>query len=289
MSEDPRESSRAGPRCALRFGNRVVPLEPGELVLGRATDCNVTLDGALVSRRHARIVVSTDRITIEDLGSRNGVQVDGKTIEGPAEVSVGSKLQLGDIALSIVRLDQEMKRRITASDLRSARTIRFEVPTNPEPVLLAQPAASSALDETTLRGRSLELLGKVAEKALALGRGAEAERVLGTLLNSALGEARKSRTLSPEMAENAARYSVKLAAATGNARWLDYPIQLFSALGQPLPLPVVDEMFEVLRKVRGIDRRLLDDYIELLRGKKLGPAARFALQRIEGLARLAAL
>ncbi len=88
-----------------------------------------------------------------------------------------------------------------------------------------------------------------------------------------------------------AHYGVKLAAVTGKAQWLDYPIKLYATLGKPLPLTAIDELYALLRKRLGIDLQLLRDYVTSLRRQaaQLSPAERFALQRIEGLERLASL
>jgi hypothetical protein len=274
----------------LKIRNRVIPIAKAEIVMGRAVDCDVVLDGPLVSRRHARILVSEAGMTVEDLGSRNGVQVDGKTITGPTPIQKGSRVVAGDEALVVVELDAEMKRRVTAVDFRSAHTMRFDQATQPEP-FFAKPKIVEAEDpgENTLRAQSFELLSAVSDKALAMGRGEDAERVLGGVLADALRDAQKQGKLPDGIGEKAARYAVKLAQATGKASFIDYVFRLYMALKEPVPLPIVDDMYTVLRKVRGIDRRLLGDYLDLLRSKNLGPAGRFAIQRIEGLNRLAGL
>jgi len=134
-----------------------------------------------------------------------------------------------------------------------------------------------------------QLLGHVVDKALALGRGDEAEHLIATHLQAALGDARSERGLSPDIARTAAGYAVKLAAATGRATWLDYAIKLYGALDLVLPLALVDEMYVLLRRVRGIDVGILRDYNEALRTRShgLAPAERFVLQRLIGLERLA--
>ncbi|HSO40348.1 MAG TPA: FHA domain-containing protein, partial [Labilithrix sp.] len=47
----------------------------GALTLGRGDDCDVPIDDASVSRKHARIVVTASTLTIEDLGSANGTRI----------------------------------------------------------------------------------------------------------------------------------------------------------------------------------------------------------------------
>jgi hypothetical protein len=109
------------------------------------------------------------------------------------------------------------------------------------------------------------------------------------MLADALRDAQNKSKLAEGMAEKAAGYAVKLAQASGKPSWIDYVFRLYKALGVPVALPIVDEMYTVLRKVRGINRALLDEYVALLKTKNFGPAGRFAIQRIEGLSRLASL
>ncbi len=51
------------------------------IVLGRSPDCEVTIPGALVSRRHAQIAPDSDEWFLEDLGSANGTVVNGQQVE----------------------------------------------------------------------------------------------------------------------------------------------------------------------------------------------------------------
>jgi hypothetical protein len=143
----------------------------------------------------------------------------------------------------------------------------------------------------TRRADAFQLLSSVVDKALALGRGDEAEHLIGTHLVAALADASTGRNVPPDIARTAARYALKLAAATGKSNWLDFAVRLYRALAQPMPLPIVDEMYTLVAKVRGLDRALLRDYIDSLRlvTDSLTPTERFVLQRLEGLERMAAL
>jgi len=51
-----------------------------------------------VSRRHARITVSGDTATVEDLGSKNGTFIGDAPIEGPTPLRHGNELRLGNLA-----------------------------------------------------------------------------------------------------------------------------------------------------------------------------------------------
>jgi hypothetical protein len=88
-------------RFRLRFLLQEIDLSPGETLIGRSATCQITIDDPLVSREHARIRVERDRLTIEDLGSRNGVQVGGRPLKGVAELADGDRIRIGSQELVV--------------------------------------------------------------------------------------------------------------------------------------------------------------------------------------------
>jgi hypothetical protein len=140
-------------------------------------------------------------------------------------------------------------------------------------------------------GEALELIGAVVDKALALGRAAEAERVLAHRLRALLAAAEADPKAELRGTEDAARYAVKLAAATGKGSWIDYIFELYRCLKRPLPGDVVDDLYQVLRRVHDVSVDVLREYVATLRAHQsaFGPNERFLVQRIEGLERLAAV
>ncbi|WP_394848871.1 FHA domain-containing protein [Pendulispora brunnea] len=141
------------------------------------------------------------------------------------------------------------------------------------------------------RADAFTLLTGVAEKALAMGRAVEAERILASPLGDVIEASRAGKKIIPSLVDQAARFSAKLATATGKGAWADYVIELYSAQKRPCPAPVIDELYNALRRVTAIDLQRLREYIEELRSRlsTFGPAERFLFQRLEGLERLAAL
>jgi hypothetical protein len=239
------------------------------------------LAGPLVSRRHAELTDTAHGLVVKDLGSRNGVFVNGHRITVPVVLELGDSLAIGDNTFVLIAIEERSERRsATISDVQSIREA------NRIPV---SAYANDEVSVATRRADALQLLGSVVDKALALGRGEEAEHLIGNHLVAAMSDASAGRPVTPEVARAAAQYAVKLASATGKATWLDFTFRLYSALRSIMPLPVVDEMYTVLRRVRGLDRELLHAYIEQQRVRiDLSPPERFALQRLEGLERLAA-
>jgi transcriptional regulator with PAS, ATPase and Fis domain len=78
-------------------------LSPGKaLVVGRADDCEIVIDHSAASRRHARIVAGTE-LNIEDLGSSNGVRVNGLRIppNEPRPLRAGELIELGGAVIVV--------------------------------------------------------------------------------------------------------------------------------------------------------------------------------------------
>jgi transcriptional regulator with GAF, ATPase, and Fis domain len=68
----------------------------GRHVIGRADSCQTVLSGAKISREHAEITPVGSAFAIRDLGSRNGVSVNGRLIDHPTALSEGDVLRLGE-------------------------------------------------------------------------------------------------------------------------------------------------------------------------------------------------
>lgn len=77
----------------------VFPLSQyASILIGRELDSQIQYSDASdqVSRRHAKIVMTSSHISVEDLGSRNGVFVNGRQISGVTPISHGNKVKLGN-------------------------------------------------------------------------------------------------------------------------------------------------------------------------------------------------
>src|SRR5947209_7075603 len=79
----------------------VVPLVRDEITIGRQDGNTIRLTERNVSRRHARLVKDNGFVLIEDLGSYNGVRVNGEKISGPTKIKEGDLVEIGDYDLGI--------------------------------------------------------------------------------------------------------------------------------------------------------------------------------------------
>ncbi len=79
-----------GPRAG-----EVLPLSEGAAVAGREPDCDLYLPSRRVSRKHCRFTLESDRCVAEDLGSANGMLINGHPMEA-CELVPGTHIQMGD-------------------------------------------------------------------------------------------------------------------------------------------------------------------------------------------------
>jgi len=124
----------------------VVPLLRDEISIGRQEGNAIRLTERNVSRTHARLLKRNGSYIIEDLGSYNGVSLNGKRIDIQAKLVSGDQLSIGDY-------DLKFQSDVAAtSDTMPAQKARSQPP--PRLVLLSEPAAGA---EFTLNKRELRI------------------------------------------------------------------------------------------------------------------------------------
>ena len=84
-----------------------ISFDHGSYSIGRVDGNDVVLPSNSVSRSHARIFVANNKCYITDLGSANGVLVDGALIQDKTEIKNGSKIRIGEYTLYLEYKDQK--------------------------------------------------------------------------------------------------------------------------------------------------------------------------------------
>ena len=84
-----------GSDFALVYGDREFALTDGEHIIGRGADVAIPIFASATSRHHARVLVASGKVTVEDLGSRNGTYVNDTRVEGPVELHPGDEIRIG--------------------------------------------------------------------------------------------------------------------------------------------------------------------------------------------------
>ena len=131
----------------------------GNLVIGRDPMCDVTDADVLLSRRHAEFVLDGNDVAVRDLGSRNGLFVNGRKVaEGPLQP--GDLVQIGNLRVHYVEDDAPLTTEVVTTDVVSPD------PWQQHP---SAPGAASAIaptppdDESDSDRTSLAVLGPMLE------------------------------------------------------------------------------------------------------------------------------
>ncbi|MEO6788768.1 MAG: protein kinase [Chthoniobacteraceae bacterium] len=89
-------------------------LRHGEYIIGRDQGCQVCIDIEGISRHHARLTFQGYELVIEDLGSANGVFIEGMRIQLPTRVRPDQQIEIGSARI-FVRLKTESSEMLAAA------------------------------------------------------------------------------------------------------------------------------------------------------------------------------
>jgi hypothetical protein len=261
------------PSFRLRVRSTEIDLPPGELIIGRGTDCFLRVDDELVSRRHARLVVTPSSVRFEDLGSRNGSKVNGVLAAGLVELKLGDTFEVGTQTFQVIRGGEAVPSTKTMlahracrscqllmdasaticphcgasqrpSRVDTARTERSEpdAPPAEEEGDFDEPTRASFTESTRSFESSFTLLSGLGDKLLSLGRTDEAERMIGPRLRDLLDRARRGDGFSDEVLDQGLLRGVRLAASTGRAEWYGWVFDFARAGKRRIDDAVLDEL-----------------------------------------------
>lgn len=115
--EAPRLVAVAGPGAG---GELALLACQRSLVVGRGESCDWVLCDPDVSREHAAIERSSAGILLRDLGSKNGVMVRGRKVEGACRLHDGDLVCLGQTSVRVIDPEERYLRQIQAADLVAA-------------------------------------------------------------------------------------------------------------------------------------------------------------------------
>ena len=104
----------------LEWGERHFPLAHGTHVIGRDADASVRIEGATVSRRHARLTVSERGTRLEDLDSKNGTFRGAERLSAPVPLAHGDTIRIGSVQLKfyVRAAEQSTETQVSATEAR---------------------------------------------------------------------------------------------------------------------------------------------------------------------------
>lgn len=87
-------------REPIELSGKTWPLS-GEVSIGRAAGCQVTIDDTYASQIHARVFNRDNQWMIEDLGSTNGTWLNRHKVSGPMVIKPGDVIQIGNTVMEM--------------------------------------------------------------------------------------------------------------------------------------------------------------------------------------------
>lgn len=79
-----------------------IVLDKPIVLVGRHPDCDaVILNSRKISRKHCAIALVNNNFVVRDLGSMNGIWVNGARVETQSPVNFGDELVIGDVAFTL--------------------------------------------------------------------------------------------------------------------------------------------------------------------------------------------
>lgn len=91
-------------------GGRRIDLDKTIILVGRNPDCDLILTSSKkISRKHCCIAQVDNRLVVRDLGSMNGVWINGERIHGFNDLKIGDEISFGDLPYRLERVEGDQK------------------------------------------------------------------------------------------------------------------------------------------------------------------------------------
>jgi hypothetical protein len=287
------------PKYRIRFLLQELELAGTEVVLGRSPDCQVTIEDPLVSRRHATISLVGTHATITDLGSRNGVRLNGELINQCAVLRNNDRIRLGtqDLVFLVVDPDKSSRQTRATGMIRQCQSCSRPFPEAPAcphcgaPVIAQTQTAEfdtiTGLIVEPEAGWAFQLLGEVVERALNADRVAEAERALQRAAKEIDERVRNNRGVDAVSLSKLSLYAFRLAESQGRIEWVRWVLDLYKAHSAMISLDLIESLEGSSEPFRMAIRQEVSTFLEWWRGQRASRAGEGEQARAGRLAAVA--
>jgi hypothetical protein len=252
-------------RYRLRFLLQELELSGPLIVLGRSPNCQVTLDDPLVSRKHAAITIGAEGAEISDLGSRNGVRINGLLTRGPTRLAHNDRIRLGSQDLVFLLTDasiQEVLPSRPTGRIRQCRSCSRPFPGEshncPHCGSTTEPPPSSPFEAVTDlmlepdASWALRLLLDVVQKTLDTARAPEAERAFLRAQREVDTRLLEGRVVEVASLTRISAQAVELSRLTRTEERLAWVLRVHTQMGQLPDANVIEYIIGLDRTARNV-------------------------------------
>lgn len=220
-------------RFRLRFLLQEFDLPPGDTLIGRSPECQITIEDPLISRQHGRIIVQGGVATFVDLGSRNGSRVNGRPVGDPVLLVDGDRVRLGAQELVFLKVDSDPRAIRATGAMRLCSRCKTPFPEGPQSCPHCGHSITAVTEEDTVsgigvpvrRGWILQMLGEVLERALRTEKLSEADRLLKRAAEETEDRLRLGEVDGAQLSR-IAEYALQLARLKSDPRWAIWVLEM---------------------------------------------------------------
>src|SRR5690606_15338485 len=216
-------------------------------------------------------------VTLHDLGSRNGVRLNGAMVNGQARLSHLDKLTIGNQEMVFVDSEHGAGRHAPTSDLvrcEGCGAIHMTSSTvcevcgakigdsiRPPDGQTVELRFGGPGDDAGKAEAAFLLVAGIADKAFAMGSFEKAEQMLAPHLEMMVLRAQRGDLPTPETLDRAIAFALRLAEERNARRWLHWVIIVHTAGRRLMSAATIERLHEVVRRARYADGRPLKDYL----------------------------
>ena len=250
---------------------------------------------------------------LEDLGSRNGVVVNGAPVEARCRLTHMDRIYIGQEELVLIdsakvtdeietaplilsdfcgAVNGAVKRRCGDCGRRLASKAGATLKDGGLPASMSQNPEDG---EVTRTGERRDVIGGIATKAITMGRFEEAERILLPYMDSLLERAARDQSLSKseehdtdEVFSTAIGNALDLAQGLRDPKWIDWVFRMHIATGRLMDAETIEKLHQAVRSQEYNRIRYIRPYLQGIQEQAAtyGPAERFLVSRLDGLAQV---
>lgn len=235
---------------------RKYPLPPrGELVIGRAPDCDIVVADKLISRRQAVVEVTSYVVFLKQEG-RTPLYRNGDRIESKGVLFGGDIIRFGNTTL---RFDSPLA--AAASSPVSSE----------EPTPMQDDQEEEELLASTTRADQHRLFWSLSDKLLTMGRMLEAELTVGPRLRETLQRVEAGEVLELRIVRDVLHRALKLATLSKKAEWFGFVFDFARACKHVMDIHFLDEVYTQLFTLRPAIEPQVRAYAQAITAPKLQP------------------
>lgn len=215
-------------RFRLRFLLQEFDLPPGEVLIGRSPDCHITIEDPLISRQHAKIIVSNRGCTYIDLKSRNGSRINGRLTTEPIELHDADRIRIGaqELVFFEVRTEKRPSKATGAMRLCAQCGAPFaegaEVCPHCGAMVGKEEDTMSGIQVEPRRAWVLDLVGEVLERAISAGKTQDASKMLRRAVEEFSDRMRGGGVVDIKALVQISDYALRLAAIEHDVQWVQW-------------------------------------------------------------------